>query len=131
MIAIDTNVLVRFLVEDDAAQARRARSIVAQAVHDSTPVYLSDIVVCETVWVLESCYGLDRPAIHDVLRSLVGARHLKFASRDQITYATEAYASGKGDFADYLIREHSKKAECTVVYTFDKALWSEPGFAKL
>ena len=62
MLGIDTNVLVRLLVEDDAEQTRRARGFVARAFEQGDPVVVSLLVLIETEWVLRSRYGFDKPA---------------------------------------------------------------------
>jgi predicted nucleic-acid-binding protein len=128
MIALDTNVLVRFLVEDDRRQATRARSVVATAIAQNVQLYVSDIVACEVVWVLESAYGFGRGEIASVLNQLLHARHLKFRSTKLMLEAVEAYEVGKGDFADYLIRADAMDAGCAVVLTFDKELHGETHF---
>lgn len=128
--ALDTNVLVRFLVEDDATQAAAAAAVVERAVAADEPLFVSDIVLCETVWVLAGSYRVPRAEILAVLRDLLRARHLAFASPDQITRALDAFGKGKGEFADYLIREHARTAGCDTVVTFDRALLNERGFAR-
>ena len=127
MIALDTNVLVRFLVDDDPAQCRRARVLVKRAA-DRKGVYISDIVLCETVWVLSRAYRLQRKDICRVLRQLLMAREVTLASPDAAAGALDAYEKKKGDFADYLILEHAQAAGCRTVVTFDRALLEEHGF---
>ena len=128
MIALDTNVLVRFLVKDDAAQMARARHLLERQLAAGERVFIGEVVVCETVWVLDSCYGLSREEIVAALRNLVRARQVVLASADRVAAALEAFAAGKGDFADYLIREDALTAGCDQVATFDRVLLSEPGF---
>ena len=128
MIALDTNVLVRFLIEDDPAQSARARRLIEKAVENDDAFFVSDIAVCETVWVMQSCYRVARKEIARPLRTLLTARNVAFASADQLARALDAFASGRGDFADYLIREHARAAGCTAVVTFDRTLLKEPGF---
>ena len=128
MIAVDTNILVRFLVNDDPEQARKAKDLVHQLDDVEARAYVSDIVLCEIVWVLGSCYGFDRVQIALALKKLVGARQLRFDANDQILRAISAYESSKGDFADYLIREHATAAGCDSIVTFDKSLHGDSGF---
>jgi predicted nucleic-acid-binding protein len=128
MIALDTNVLVRYLVEDDQKQSRRAARLVETALADDEPLFISDIVVCETVRVLASAYGFSRAEIVDVLGSLLRAKSVVFSSTDRLSSALEAYRRGKGDFADYLIREQAHTHGADQVATFDKPLLKEPGF---
>jgi predicted nucleic-acid-binding protein len=128
VIALDTNVVVRFLVEDDARQAARARAVVAQAVGAGEPLFLSDIVWCETVWVLDSAYGFDRASIAAALRRLLSARGIAVRSFDRVGAALDAYERGRGDFADYLIREDARAEGCDAVITFDRVLQRDDGF---
>jgi predicted nucleic-acid-binding protein len=128
VIALDTNVLVRYLVEDDAKQTAAAAALIDRVIADDDTLFVSDVVVCETVWVMSVSYGVRRAEIAGVLRSLFRARHLTFAAADQLIRALDTYEAGKGDFADYLIREHARAAGCEDVATFDRVLLKERGF---
>ena len=130
MIALDTNVLIRFLVEDDEAQSRRATKLIEGAVARDEQLFVSDIVMCETVWVLSSAYGFSRDEIVDALSQLLRARSVVFNSADSIARALDAYRKERGDFADYLIREHARSAGAETVATFDGALLKDNGFSK-
>ena len=85
-------------------------------------------MVCETVWLMSISYRIGRKEIAGVLRNLLRARHVRFSAADQLIRALEAYEAGKGDFADYLIREHARAADCDEVATFDSVLLRERGF---
>ena len=122
MIALDTNVLIRFLVEDNEAQSRRATELIEGAVARDEQLFVSDIVMCETVWVLSSAYRFSRAEIVDALSQLLRARSVVFSSADNIARALDAYRKERGDFADYLIREHARSAGVETVATFDGAL---------
>ena len=128
MIALDTNVLVRFLVADDAAQARKAKALV-ESLSEDARAYVPDIVVCELVWVLTRSYGFDRTRVSQALRLLASARQLRLHSADNVLRAIAAFEQGSGDFADYLIRDQAKAAGCKSVLTFDKKLLKEASFA--
>lgn len=128
MIALDTNVLVRFLVRDDEKQSRKAKKLIEGVVARGEQLFISDIVMCETVWVLSSAYRFTRAEIVDALAALVRARNVVFTSNDQLARALDAYRRGKGDFADYLIREHARAAGAEAVATFDRALLAEKGY---
>ena len=128
MIALDTNVLVRFLVEDDARQTEQAAALIERAVASGDTLFVSDVVVAELVWVLSVSYRISRAQIAATLRDLLRARHLTFAASDQLTRAIDSFARGKGDFADYLIGEHARVAGCETVATFDRVLLRESGF---
>jgi predicted nucleic-acid-binding protein len=128
MIALDTNVLVRFLVEDDPRQCRKARDLLARCVADEEEILLTDIVLCETVWVLSVSYRLTRAEIADALDQLLRARGLVLQDAAQVHRALAAFRDGRGDFADYLIRAVARSFGCDRVATFDRKLLREPDF---
>jgi predicted nucleic-acid-binding protein len=130
MIALDTNVLVRYLVEDDKAQSRRATKLIEATLAREDELFISDVVMCETVWVLSSAYRFSRNEIADALAALLRARSVVFTSTDRLARSLEAYRNGKGDFADYLIRELARAAGADTVATFDRSLLKEAGFSK-
>jgi predicted nucleic-acid-binding protein len=129
MIALDTNVLVRFLVEDDKQQSARAARIIQGATERDEALFVSDIVLCELVWVLSTSYQTARAEIAATLERLVQAKQLAFTDAERVRRAADAYATGRGDFAGYLIREHARDAGCTAVVTFDRALLKDKLFA--
>lgn len=128
MIALDTNVLVRFVVEDEPRQTAAAARLIEQAVAADQPLFVSSIVFCEFVRVLSGSYRVSRVEIGQILAELLRARHLAFEAADQLARALEAFVKGKGDFADYLILEQGRAAGCDAVATFDRALLREDGF---
>jgi predicted nucleic-acid-binding protein len=130
LIALDTNVLVRFLREDDEAQFRAAAAVVSRAGRADEQLFVSDVALCEVVWVLSASYDVPKLEIVTILRKLLHSRQLTFRASDVLLRALEAYAAGKGDFADYVIREDAAAAGCDSVATFDKALLKEAGFAR-
>lgn len=128
MIGLDTNVLVRFLVKDNDVQTRRAVALVKRAVDENEALYVSDVVLCELVWVLESSYGVGRDEIAAHVAKLLRARQLAFRDADMLARALDAYQTGRGDFADYVIRGDALAAGADSVATFDKALLRDKGF---
>jgi predicted nucleic-acid-binding protein len=130
VIALDTNVLVRFLVEDDEAQSAAAAALIEETLSREEGLFVSDIVMCETVWVLGRAYRVKKSGILAILRDLLRARQLVFATPDSLSRALAAYSSGRGDFADYLIREHARSAGCDQIATFDQALLEERDFTE-
>lgn len=128
MTALDSNVLVRFLIEDALDQTNRAAKLIEKILAQNETIYVSDIALCEIVWVLKRCYRKTKIEILNVIRSILLAKGLIFDSTDSIWNALDAYEHGRGDFADYLIREQARSAGCETVATFDKALIGEKGF---
>ncbi len=130
MTALDTNVLVRFLVEDDARQTARAAALVERAVREKRSLFLAQIVVCETVWVLETAYEFGRDEIARALGHLLRAGHLVVEETEQVRRALDRYSAGKGDVADYLIAERAHALGFAKVATFDRDLHGEPDFVE-
>jgi predicted nucleic-acid-binding protein len=130
MIALDTNVLVRYLVKDDANQSAQAIRFVERSLGAGEELFLSDVTLCEAVWVLESAYGVSKAEILATLASLVRVRQLRFRDSEVIERALTRFSAGKGDFADYVIAECARSEGCDQVVTFDKALLKEPGFLR-
>lgn len=120
MIGLDTNVLIRYLTQDDPVQAERAARVIEVAEPGS--LFVSGIVVCETVWVLEEAYGHKRSAIADVLEQVLSTGQFAFEDRPLLLQALSDYRAGKGDLSDYLIGRVANRAGCTHTLTFDRAL---------
>ena len=129
MIALDTNILVRLLVKDDDAQTRKVVRLFRRLDGEGERAYVSDVVICEVVWVLRAAYGFSRSEVSVVLAKVLAARQLAFDSAERLARALHAYETGKGDLADYVIGEHATAAGCDVVVTFDKTLQRAAGFA--
>ncbi len=128
MRAIDTNVLVRWLVEDDLPQAERVGVLLERARREGDSLFVSDLALCEMVWVLRSSYGFPRRAVSEVLALVLASEPLVFSHAEGLARALAAYEVGRGDFADYVMREQARLVECTSLLTFDRALWKEDGF---
>jgi predicted nucleic-acid-binding protein len=129
VIALDTNVLVRILVEDDAKQTAKAAALVAGLERTQERAYVPEMVVCELCWVLATCYDFGRAEIVAAMRRLTAAKQLVFDRYDAVLRALQAYETGRGDFADYLIREVARAAGCTTVATFDRKLLHDEMFS--
>lgn len=129
MIAIDTNVLLRFLVMDDPVQAAKSVDLIERAVQEQQRVFVSDIVLGETVWVLRSAYGASKRDIATTLRRLLAEPAFSVRNPMAVERSIERYARGSGDFADYLVGEAGAAAGAHTTYTFEKGLRDEPDFA--
>ena len=131
MIGMDTNVLVRYLTQDDAAQSRRLDAFVAQAVDAETRLHVDDIVLCELVWVLRGAYRLSKPTVASALDKIMSTALFSFDDRDLLRGALEEYREGTGDFADYVIGRRNSRAGCERTVTFDRSLADSPSFSLL
>lgn len=114
MIALDTNVVVRLLVDDDPAQTRRARSLLA-----ARTALVAPTVILETEWVLRGAYGIGRAAIARALRALLGLPAIELGNAQAVGQALEWFEAGL-DFADALHLALSGAAE--EFMTFDAGL---------
>lgn len=128
MIALDTNILVRLVLYDDAAQAKAAERLVVRTRREQTHLFVSDIVLCELVWVLTRRVGLSRPDIAGAIDQLLRTELIVVADSGIVDRALAAYRTGNGDFADYVIREQARASGATEVATFDRILKGEDGF---
>jgi predicted nucleic-acid-binding protein len=129
MIGLDTNVLVRYIVEDDPEQSPAAAAMIERALKREEPIFIPQIVLCELVWVLSFAYRFKRDAIVGFLQQLRRGAQLVIEGADEVKRAIETYAAGRGDFADYLIAERSIANGCSVVASFDRALEADTRFA--
>lgn len=130
-MALDTNVLLRLLLDDDPKQSRQVRDAVDRAVRQDQPLLLPDIVLCETEWVLASVYKLPRTRIIEVLRRLLEGTEFTFVDRGAVATAVDNYAHGKAEFSDYLIGAVASAAGAATTYTFDRDLRTSNDFTLL
>lgn len=119
MIGLDTNILVRFLVQDDPIQSESARSLLTRcSVKD--PGFIGREVLVELVWVLESAYGRTSKEISATLIGMLEAEELVVEDPDDVATAADAYGSGIADFADHMIAAAAVRTGCSTLYTFDR-----------
>jgi len=120
MKALDTNVLVRFLVRDDKLQAETIYRVFKKAESDREVFFVPLLVVLETVWVLESAYKIPRQEILDSVNELILMPILKFETQPAILNFISSARETKMDLSDLLIAHSAKFSGCECVLTFDK-----------
>ena len=120
MKALDTNVLVRFLVKDDKRQAETIYRVFKQAESEKELFFVPLLVVLETVWVLEFVYKIPRQEILDSVNELILMPILKFESQSAILNFVSSAREIKMDLSDLLIAHSAKFSGCERVLTFDK-----------
>lgn len=130
MTGLDTNVLVRFLVQDDAAQAKSAQDLMATFTEEE-PGFICREVLVELVWVLERAYALSRTDIADAINGLLEARELVVEAGDRAAVAIDRYRKGGPGFADQMIALAVQAAGCKATVTFDRKAAGLPGMALL
>jgi predicted nucleic-acid-binding protein len=119
MIAIDTNVLVRFLTQDDAKQARAASNFMA-GLKASNPGFICREVIVELVWALERAYGCSRTEVATALEGLLSASELEIEEADDVGTAMFQYRDGGFGFADLMIVAAMRRADAIPLVTFDR-----------
>ena len=121
MIALDTNVLVRFLTQDDDAQFQVAADLIEGCTRD-LPGYVCREVMIELVWVLERAYKYPREDIADALLRIVTASQLSVEKAQDIASIVNLYRDEGYDFADLMIRQAAQRTESRTLKTFDQKL---------
>ena len=119
MIGVDTNVLVRYVVQDDPRQAATASHFIETTLSEDEPGWIASIVLCEFVWVLEAAYGYARAAIAATLERLFEVDRFRLEEPSIAWRALDAYRGGV-DFADALIALGNEHAGCDYTATFDR-----------
>jgi predicted nucleic-acid-binding protein len=119
MIAVDTNVLVRYLVRDHREQAETARALLQSATAEK-PAYACREVVVELVWVLERAYGYSRDRIATILEELVATEGLVVEAADDVALAAFRYRSRGAGFSDLMVLAAARRAGALPLYTFDR-----------
>lgn len=131
MIGLDTNIMVRYLTQDDPDQSRKAAHEIEKGLSAGEMFFIADIVMCELVWVLETAYGYDRREIVPVLENILRTRQFLFENKDLLWQSLADYRTKKGDFADHLIGRAGHRAGCRETLTFDAGLRDNPAFRVL
>ena len=121
MIALDTNAIVRVLIEDDEAQAKKVRAIINHAERNGRKTLILSEVVIETVWVLESVYHCSREEITLLIENLLAAPTFYLPDSTVIRQAVKRFKNG-GDFADLLIVGQARHYQAEKLFSFDKKL---------
>jgi len=120
MKALDTNVIVRFLVRDNEQQAETIYRIFKQAESNKEELFVPLLVVLETLWVLDSVYKIPRQEILDSINDLVLMPILEFEAQSVILKFVSSAKENKMDLSDLLIALSAKSSGCEYVLTFDR-----------
>ena len=118
MIGLDTNVLVRYVMQDDARQSLRATKLIESLSADE-PGFVPVVALVELVWVLSDSYGLSRAQVAALLDGLLRSKELVLDRADLVTQALNRYRAAAVDFADALIERIAAAAGCPATMTFD------------
>ncbi|MBI1775110.1 MAG: type II toxin-antitoxin system VapC family toxin [Proteobacteria bacterium] len=129
MIGLDTNVLVRYLAQDDPIQSLKAADVIERRLSEANPGFLSVLAMVETAWVLERAYDLSDAKIAAAIERILQASVLVVESEQEVFTAMIALKEGRGSFADALIGALAAKAGCSHTLTFDRNALRLPDFA--
>lgn len=128
MIGIDTNVLVRYLVRDDAAQFEIARTLLDEASRAGRRVFVSLLVLQETEWVLRSRYKIEKARILATIAGLLESLDVQVEDPATVEQAVFAWESSAAGFSDCLIGARNQQAGCSATATFDAKATRLPWF---
>ena len=120
MIGIDTNVLIRYIVEDDAEQAKLATELIEKKCSSKNPAFISLMVLCELIWVLSYSYKCQKEEIKEVLQNLLLTENFHVEYHTIAWQAFYDYENGNFDYSDCLISRLNQHNECETTWTFDK-----------
>jgi predicted nucleic-acid-binding protein len=131
VIGLDTNVVVRYLAQDDPKQSAAATKLFESVLTADDPGFVSSVVLCEIAWVLAECYGADRGRIRAAIEGLLAARQIAVEAPDTVRRALRAWGDSSADFADALIGSVAGSHGAAKTVTFDRAAAKLPGFELL
>jgi len=118
MIGLDTNVLVRYIMQDDAKQSPQATRLI-ESLDAENPCYITTVSIVELYWVLTASYELTASQAAQALEAVLRTKQLVVERADQVIRALRRFGGGHADFADCLIECAASGAGCTQVLTFD------------
>lgn len=128
MLGIDTNVLVRFLVRDDDTQFEKARKLIKREVTAGRRVFINQLVLMETEWVLRNRYAVPKNQIIEAISGLLKVTDVQFEDEPAIEEALFIWKDATADFADCLIGAKNRRMGCRATATFDVKAAKLPGF---
>lgn len=131
MIGLDTNILVRYLTQDDRRLSPKANALIEQQLTRENPGFVSVVVMAETVWVLRGCYSLSETELGDAIERLLSSEALVVEYEEHVFGAMRLMLTRGAEFADALVGLLAARAGCTHTLTFDRRASRLPGFAPL
>lgn len=131
MIGLDTNVIIRYLMKDDAKQFARADALIESAIKNQESLHICLVVMCEVVWVLNYHYKIKKEEICDFLEMLFHTEHMEIENREIALNSFKEYQNSQADLADCIIGQTNKFEGCATTFTFDAKAIKLTSFSKL
>jgi len=131
MIGLDTNILVRYLTQDDREQSAKATELIEHRLTERDPGFVSVVAMIEAVWVLDRAYGLDSQEIAGAVERILQVDVLTVENEQEVFTAMITLRQRRGSFADALIAELGSRAGCQHTLTFDQKALRLSGFRPL
>jgi predicted nucleic-acid-binding protein len=128
MIGLDTNILIRYITQDDPVQSRKATEIIERRLTEENPGFISIVAMVETVWVLDRAYSLAAHEIAAAVERVLQTDVLVVENEQEVFTAMIAVKEGQGSFADAVIAGLGARASCSCTLTFDQKALRLPGF---
>jgi predicted nucleic-acid-binding protein len=125
---LDTNILVRYLTEDDPRQAAAAAKEIEGAGRKGEKMVVQPLVLCELAWVLESAYGVGKKELLDVFERILRTAQFEIPGKDLVWRSLADYRGGRGDFSGHLLGRLNEDDGASITMTFDRALRGTPRF---
>jgi predicted nucleic-acid-binding protein len=120
MIGLDTNVIVRYIMQDDLVQSRKATRLVEEKLSSETPGYITLVTLAEVIWVLKSVYEIASKDLINLVGMLLATKQIRTERASTVYRAVKVFDSGRADFSDALIVVVGMEDGCTEVVSFDK-----------
>jgi predicted nucleic-acid-binding protein len=131
MIGIDTNVIIRYIVQDDLKQAKAATKLREQVCSPDNPGFLNHIVLCEIVWVLKRSYKQSKESICQIIEQIIRTDRFVVEDIQLVWRALETFKETKADFSDCLLGQRNLQAGCEYTTTLDDAASKTAGYVHL
>ena len=128
MIGLDTNILVRYLTQDDPIQSPKASEIIERRLTEENPGFVNIVAMIETVWVLERAFGLATQDIVKAVERVLQTDVLVVENEQEVFTAMIALKEGQGSFADAVITGLGARMGCSYTLTFDRKAARLSGF---
>ena len=113
---LDTNVFIRYIVQDDEQQAQLATDLIENKCSQENPALVNEIILCEIIWVLKRAYHYDKEVILMVIKQLLSSDEIYISSHVEAWAAYQDYESGNADFSDYFIARINQKLGCPFTF---------------